>query len=220
VNIATYVDGRPLDFTEATCRFDVGGAPVTSQDVLALDRAGQLVWVSPEMRTWAYQWAAAVAPGVAPAPAAVTGPALRGVGWWLLFLCISLTILNPLMTAFNLISAIAQTARYFRMFPGLLILSIADVGVSCAIAAFSIYAGVVLWRVGPNAVKVAKTYLIVAAVYAVVAPFSALLAGLPAASNGAIISAAIVAVGRGLIYVAIWYAYLMRSKRVQATYAG
>jgi len=54
VRIATYDDGRSLNYDKRTGQFDVGGAPVSRDDVLAFDRADQLAWRSAAMRDWLY----------------------------------------------------------------------------------------------------------------------------------------------------------------------
>ena len=53
MELGKYVDGRPLNYDEATKQFDVGGAPLTLAEVIAYDRAGQLDWLSDELQSWA-----------------------------------------------------------------------------------------------------------------------------------------------------------------------
>jgi len=55
MQIATYVDGRSLDYDEASQQFSIGGTPVTKEAVLGYDRAAQLAWVSVDMRSWFHQ---------------------------------------------------------------------------------------------------------------------------------------------------------------------
>jgi Protein of unknown function (DUF2569) len=152
------------------------------------------------------------------APAVDIDSRYVGVGGWLLFFCVSLTVLNPALTLFNVGSGVVQNATYFgRSFP-LLALVVADSAVSLAIAALSIYAGVSLWRVRPGAVKAARVFLIVGVVYAIAAPFSPLLLGLSAQASKQVLSIAVQTSGRGILYYVIWLNYLNVSKRVRATY--
>ena len=155
-----------------------------------------------------------------PPPPVDTATRLRGVGGWLLFFCLSLTLFNPGATVYNLWQAIPQNQPFFNAYPGLFLLTVVDSVVSLGIAGLSVYAGIVMWRVRPGAVKVARTFLIVGAVYTVLAPFAPLLAGLPQRANDIIVSSAFTAVGRGVIYYAIWLSYLTSSKRVRATYTA
>lgn len=67
MQIATYVDGRAIEFDEATRQLSIGGAILSNDHVLGYDRAGQLAWVSPDMRNWFYQQAGVPAAGP-PAP--------------------------------------------------------------------------------------------------------------------------------------------------------
>ena len=147
-------------------------------------------------------------------------PRYRGVAGWLLFFCISLTILNPLATIFRLVISFHGDTAVFGRYPGLLLLTVADYVMTVVVMGLSIRAGISLWRVAPGAVRIATTYLYIGAAYTVVEPFTPLLAGLPSAVNGEIVTSAITSVSRGILYYLIWLNYLRRSKRVKATYSS
>jgi hypothetical protein len=66
--IGTYVDGRPLGYDEASNSFDVGGTAVGIQDVIAYDQAAHLTWASEDLKSWAYQVSASMAPAAPAAP--------------------------------------------------------------------------------------------------------------------------------------------------------
>ncbi len=85
------------------------------------------------------------------AAAQATGPV--GVGGWLLFLCVSLTILSPVATVISLIYSFSQAGPFFDDYPGLMRVCMADVFLSGALMIFSVYAGVALWRRKANAVR-------------------------------------------------------------------
>lgn len=53
MQVGTYADGRPLNCDETSHVFDVGGTPVTPEYVAGYDRAGQVAWLSDELRSWA-----------------------------------------------------------------------------------------------------------------------------------------------------------------------
>ena len=171
----------------------------------------------------------------------------KGVGGWLLLFCIGLTILTPLRTAFNLTSGYKQASPYFEMFPGLLIITIIDSVLSIALIGFSIYAGIALWKIRPNAVKIAKKYLLTLLGYSILAAFLPFMVSLPSEANQAMIGVPLdeheqiyqditsyfagqyvmelreeIAKGifRSIIYVAVWYSYLNKSQRVKATYGA
>lgn len=155
---------------------------------------------------------------VASPTASATVPDLVGVKGWLLFFCISLTIISPLATLFNVSAGFLASYEAFDRFPGLLVLVLADSAVSIAIMGLSVFAGISLWRRHAGAVRAARIFLIAGAVYALLAPFAPLLAGLPDTANAEILEMAPLAVSRGLLYFVIWMNYLQRSRRVRATF--
>jgi len=75
MQVGTYSDGRPLNYDENSASFDVGGTPVTPADVVGYDEAGQVDWLSDDLKSWARtlasgQTAAAQTPDASPSPAA------------------------------------------------------------------------------------------------------------------------------------------------------
>src|SRR5262245_42707181 len=92
-----------------------------------------------------------------PAPAE---PEYKGVGGWLLLLCLVLTVFNPLFTMRLLAPEVRESLSYFVQFPGLLVITVIYTILSLGIVAFSIYAGVGLWSIRPGAVQMAKRFLL------------------------------------------------------------
>jgi len=142
----------------------------------------------------------------------------RGVKGWLLLLCICLTILDPFSAFMTLIAVTNAAKPYFDQYPALFRLVLIGGVCSTFLIVFSIYAGLSLWRVVPNAVTTAKRYFISAFLYALLSMFLPVMVGVseksvPEFSQGASLNNVIV-----IVYLAIWYLYLMRSKRVKATY--
>ena len=142
----------------------------------------------------------------------------RGVGGWLLLLCLSLTVFSPLLTLGSLAVGFAESSKYFAQFHGLLVINVVDTLLSVSLMAFSIYAGVRLWGIRPGAVRMAKIFLLCFLAYLAVAAVLPFMAGLPSAANAAMIGVVAINTFRGVIYFAIWYSYLNTSKRVRATY--
>ena len=62
MQVGTYIDGRELTYDQATGAFAVGGTPVTLEQVLGYDAAGQIRWASDETRAWAHQLPRSVSP--------------------------------------------------------------------------------------------------------------------------------------------------------------
>lgn len=142
----------------------------------------------------------------------------RGVGGWLLFFCVSLTIISPAVSLFLIATGLLQSIPYFSQDIGSMALVVADTGVSLALIAAYIYAGLSLWRVRPRAVQIARAVLIASAAYALLAPLEPLLLGLDASGRKQVLDSWLQMGWRGVMYSALWLNYLMRSKRVRATY--
>src|SRR5436309_10818333 len=81
-----------------------------------------------------------------------------GVGGWLLYFCLVLTVGVPLKVVAGLGESysVAFTRRDPALVGFITILGVFQIG----LAAFSIYAGVRLWRVRPGAVATAKRFLL------------------------------------------------------------
>jgi hypothetical protein len=141
----------------------------------------------------------------------------RGVKGWLLYLCIGLTILSPLFTVAGLGRAFSAANRAADRLPGFMTAMAIDSVLAVLIMALGIFAGASLWAVKPNAVRVAKLYLIVVPVYTVL-EVALFLAILPSRATGTVIEKGTVSVLGSLLYAGLWLSYLKKSKRVKATY--
>lgn len=146
------------------------------------------------------------------------GAQYTGVKGWLLLLCINLTILDPFAMLFNLISVTQLTKPHFDKFPQLLHLMVIGGGFSLALMVFSVYAGISLWKVLPNAVYVAKKYLIAVFFYSLFSIFLPSLVGLPEKAQQEFSANTAFNSLITILYVTGWYLYLKRSRRVKATY--
>jgi hypothetical protein len=141
----------------------------------------------------------------------------KGVRGWLLFFCVGLTVLTPLYTMANLASGYSAVSKVADRLPGLMMAIMLDIIMGVIIMAFSILAGVFLWSVRPGAVKVTKAYLITLCLYSVL-EISIFMAALPKGASDKFVSSATSGLLRTLFYAGIWFLYLIRSKRVRATY--
>lgn len=141
-----------------------------------------------------------------------------GVKGWLLLLCVNLAILDPFAMLFNLASVTYLTKPHFDKFPQLLHLMVVGGGLSLALTVFSIYAGISLWRVFPNALSVARKYLTAVFLYSIFSVFLPSLVGLPEKAKEEFSANTAFNSMITILYVACWYVYLKRSKRVKATY--
>jgi hypothetical protein len=125
------------------------------------------------------------------------------VGGWLLFLCVILTILSPIITLIMFLASPDGELNALGMALAALI--------TFAPMAYSIFTGVRLWMVKPGAVKQAKIFLVVIALYNILLLVVSSGASSPTSSD---ISTTI----RSAISSFIWFMYLRSSKRVTGTF--
>jgi hypothetical protein len=142
---------------------------------------------------------------------------ISGVRGWLLFLCIVLTIVNPLVV-------LVETARVLQHFGGGYNMGTRQavaIGVNVmaklALAVFGFYAGSLLWAVRPGAVTAAKLYFATRLLFAAVWPVTLLkLTGL---HRGPLFMKTWAGgvIGAFLLFVVCFF-YLLKSRRVANTY--
>jgi hypothetical protein len=144
----------------------------------------------------------------------------RGVGGWLLLFCVLVTIIGPALSVFFLSADLARILANWDGFqPAPTFRLVKDVA-GFGLTAFSVYVGIGLWSVKPNAVRTAKALLIAALAYNVVTDFACLSLGtsvlfwIPTPTVGTTVEDL---VGSAISF-AIWFTYLRESKRVKATY--
>ena len=91
-------------------------------------------------------------------PIIADGPNYRGVGGWLLFFIIYVTILKPVWIGYL---AFHEWNQY-RSEPTPVSFPLLQITwpIRIAISLFGIYSGVALWRVQPGAVRIARAYLL------------------------------------------------------------
>ena len=146
----------------------------------------------------------------------------RGIGGWLALFCIGLIILGPLRTLGNIgqtMSELEKNGQFFDKYPGICNLFRFDMAVSGIISIFGISVGLNLYHIRYDAVKMAKTYLLVVMSYGCVYGLSPILfSGLPEELEKFLWDASIRAALTSLVSAGIWFAYLNKSRRVKNTY--
>jgi len=142
----------------------------------------------------------------------------KGVKGWLLLLCVNLMILDPCSILFSLFVVTNATKPHFDQYPGLLKLMFINGACSIGLTVFSIYAGISLLKILPNAVKTAKKYLSTAFMYSIISIFLPALVGLPEKAYNDITGNTLFNSLITMLYLALWYQYLKKSRRVMATY--
>ena len=146
-------------------------------------------------------------PGQAGAP-----PGPRGVGGWLLLLCVMLTIVGPLIV-------LGLLLLYCQGRPASLGLA-AVVLLQAGSTAYGMYAGLGLWALRPGALQRAKKALLYGLAANVVTAVVQLAAGPAAGSASGLLNSVMLQLLPDLVFFTACFAYLNKSARVQATYPG
>lgn len=142
----------------------------------------------------------------------------KGVKGWLLFLCVVLTILQPIGNGLIIYGSYLEARFVAFQVRGFMTFEMtSDVLVTLAVI-FGVYAGVALWRVSRNAVTKAKAALLISALVVAVNTFLPLLIRLPEEIEAELMKNSPMDLGASLAPIALWYGYLKISKRVRATY--
>jgi hypothetical protein len=143
---------------------------------------------------------------------------LSGVKGWLLLLCLLLTVFDPFVVLASLFVFSEGAKDAYDLHPEVFRVILVSGVVGIGLAVFSMYTGFSLWKVAPKAVAVARRYLVTAGVSSVFLLVLPVLLGASRDPGGVIAQESILNTLFTLGYVAVWYAYLARSKRVRVTY--
>ena len=149
----------------------------------------------------------------------------KGVGGWLLLLCLILTLVIPALSLYQvncdlsllmlpqggLLLYVWSRASYY--------LAIGNLVAMAGIAVFSFTSGYRLWARKKGAVKTAKIFLLAQLFLALaLLTLQHILMPQPAARNLAVALA--VQVIPPVLFCSVWYRYLLKSRRVERTFAG
>ena len=146
-----------------------------------------------------------------PTPVQVERGRYQGIGGWLALFIFALIFVSPVSLLVQAVGSLQNAA-----WAGSPIAALLGIGLAC----FSIYAGILLWRVRRNAVTVAKRFLLAGLAIHLSLGFVSGVAAFSSKEWGEPLADAVGIVFRPLIFVGIWYSYLSRSKRVAATYGA
>ncbi len=144
----------------------------------------------------------------------------RGVGGWLLFFCVSLTILTPLWGLFEINENWMRAQPAFTRFPAAKTAVIFENWGSVGILLYGFVVGCLIWNGVPYGKRIAQQFLVIRLVaFIILETFTlGLMSDLPRAAIDAGIAAAIPEFSKTLIFCLIWWFYFKRSVRVKNTY--
>jgi hypothetical protein len=146
-----------------------------------------------------------------------TGRELNGIRGWLLLLCLNLAVLDPAAVLMNLFVVSDVAKPYFSRQPGFFHLILVNGIAGIALAVFSLYAGVSLFRRLPGAPETARKYFAAISAYALLAPFLPFLLRSEQLANRDTFYINCLNSVFTLAYAGIWRLYLKRSRRVRQT---
>ncbi|HET9365428.1 MAG TPA: DUF2569 family protein [Candidatus Angelobacter sp.] len=174
----------PLCGREATLKLD----PPPAMPAPAMSAATPAATVAPGQIQW-------------PAEPAVIGPPMRrpdlkGVGGWLLFFCISLTLFAPVLMLVRVWSGGFELEGMIDL----------------ALTAFGVLVGIMVWNVHPRAFVLLWVYFGLMALLLVLGIAGSFVASEEQNPNE------IMQLFRALISIIIWFLYFKKSDRVQATF--
>jgi len=144
----------------------------------------------------------------------------KSVGGWLLLLCISLTIVAPIHSLYDLITSHELNVQLIVLDPDIESLINISIVLYVVVTVLSVRAGIALWKIKPRAVKIAKNYLLILFVYSIISILLTLMTKQISEEKIDLIADVDKSQIRPLISFVIWYWYLSVSKRVKATYSN
>jgi hypothetical protein len=157
-------------------------------------------------------------PDIKEEEAKIDGP--KGIGGWLLFFCVGLTILGPLFSVGQMISSWEHAKPAFDRFPSLETAIYWETLGCVTILIYGFIVGCIIWSGNSNGKKVGKKYLLIRLFGFVLIEIVALvlMGDLPSQVVEAAISGFVTAGIRELVIFLIWWFYFKKSKRVRNTY--
>ncbi|MEO7107325.1 MAG: hypothetical protein ABIZ09_13205 [Rhodoferax sp.] len=141
---------------------------------------------------------------IAPTEAALTQESGTGVRGWLLVLCLMLTIIGPLISAWLMAEDYAA--------PGVSLLA------QAVSTVFGMYAGIRLWLIQTNSVNITKIALLVGLAADILSTAIAVTTDLTSGAVDDVLMQTLFRVAPSLIFFTLSFAYLQHSRRVHFTY--
>ncbi len=156
-------------------------------------------------------------------PTVTTGTVLggpKGVGGWLIFFCVALTILGPLFSIGQMVSTWEESEPAFGRFPSIKSAMILENFGLVALLIYGFILGCIIWGGNPKCKKLAKQYLLIRlfGFFGIELVAIMIIADLPSEVLAAGVGGVIGAGFREVLFFLIWWFYFKKSKRVRNTY--
>ena len=143
----------------------------------------------------------------------------RGVRGWLLALCLMLTVVAPIVSFWVVGREFDALAAHFVTSRGARWWTIASIALTTCSVLFGIYAGVLLWTIKPQAVRVTRAALSFGLAVDVCTTTISTTMSAASLADG-LFYTVLQNLAPSLLFFTGCLAYLNRSKRVEATYGS
>jgi hypothetical protein len=150
----------------------------------------------------------------------VTSIGPKGVGGWLVFFCVGLTILSPLLVLGQMVSTWKASEAAFGAFPAIKTVMLWENFGSFMLLVYGFIVGCIIWSGNPQGRSIAQRFLLIRLFGFIGVEFISLLmmSGLPSNIVAGGVSGLGGAVFNAGIYFLVWWYYFKKSKRVKNTY--
>ncbi len=148
------------------------------------------------------------------------GSKLKGVGGWLAFFIVGQLVLRPLRMLAELNDPKnVVTPLFEETFPTTATIIGIEKAVNIGLLVFGVVVALALWKVrSPASVKLAKIFLIVNPILAILDAIAFKFSDLPAQVQDEVMQRGLIEVGVVTVICIIWFLYFTKSERVRATY--
>lgn len=147
-------------------------------------------------------------------------PSYKGVRGWLLWLCLGLTVFGPVLISGEIINSYKEIGanNMQSRFPDFVLVVTVLNWLKIALVGFGIFTGISLFAIWPNAIRLAKEYILTTVGFSVLEVFVYSITDLPDAIKAELAYQHKSRLLPALLWAVVWYLYLSKSKRIKATY--
>jgi hypothetical protein len=145
-------------------------------------------------------------------------PAQRGVGGPLLFFCVQMVILGPLLAVSSFGPALRGVRAIAPFDTRVALVLLLQLSLSLTVTALGVFTGLQLWRVRPGALRLTRAYLLALGALPLVTIGLPLALGVQADMDQRIVLLQNMTAASGVLSAVFWWIYFSSSRRVRATY--
>jgi hypothetical protein len=160
-------------------------------------------------------------PPLATPPATAAQPkGPTGVGGWLTFFCVVLTILSPLFVLGSMADTWSQSEPAFVRFPTIKTVLLWEIFGSIVLLIYGFIVGCIIWSGNPRGRSIARQFLLIRLFGFIGVELIALLlmSGLPSRFVAGGVGGAAGAIFQAVVFFVVWWLYFKKSQRVKNTY--